>query len=73
MVGEAAGAVKPRLTVMAAVMPGSLDRDADALAAVGRRWAMAVGGAGTSPDLARRVGARHLAGDPVSAARELLE
>lgn len=72
-VGEAAEAVKPRLTVMAAVMPGSLDRDADALAAVGRRWAMAVGGAGTSPDLARRVGARHLPGDPVSAAHELLE
>jgi MerR family transcriptional regulator, light-induced transcriptional regulator len=72
-VEEAAEAVKPRLTVIAAVMPGGLDRDADALAALGRRWAMAVGGAGASHELARHLGARHLASDPVSAASELLE
>ena len=73
MVGEAAEAVRPRLTVVAAVMPGGVDRHADALAALGQRWALAVGGAGTSPELAKRMGARYLAADPVSAASDLLE
>jgi MerR family transcriptional regulator, light-induced transcriptional regulator len=73
MVREAAEAVTPRLTVVAAVMPGRLDSDAEALAALARRWTMAVAGAGASPDLAKRLGARYLADDPVSAAGAMLE
>lgn len=72
MISEAAEAVKPRLTVVAAV-PDRLDCAADELMALGRCRAMAVAGAGTSPGLARRLGAMHLASDPVSAAREILE
>jgi MerR family transcriptional regulator, light-induced transcriptional regulator len=73
MICEAARAVKPRLTVVASVMPGRLDRDAHELTDLARTWALAVGGSGTSPDLAQRLGARHLRGDPLSAARELVE
>ena len=46
MIAEAAEAVKPRLTVVAAVMPGRLDRDAHELTALARHWALAVGGGG---------------------------
>jgi MerR family transcriptional regulator, light-induced transcriptional regulator len=73
MIAEAADAVKPRLTVVAAVMPGSLDGATDELAAFARRRLLAVAGAGTSPELGARLGARHLAADPVSAAGEILE
>jgi methanogenic corrinoid protein MtbC1 len=73
MIAEAADAVKPRLTVVAAVMPGSLDGAMDELAAFARRRLLAVAGAGTSPELGARLGARHLAADPVSAAGEILE
>ena len=73
MVHEAAETVEPRLAVIAAVMPGCLDRDADELAAIAQRWTIAVGGAGASPQLAARLGARHLVADPISAAGELLE
>jgi DNA-binding transcriptional MerR regulator len=73
MIAEAADAVKPRLTVVAAVMPGRLDGAMDELAAFARRRVLAVAGAGTSPELGARLGAKHLAADPVSAAREILE
>jgi DNA-binding transcriptional MerR regulator len=73
MISEAADAVKPRLTVVAAVVPGRLDSVMGELAILSRRWALAVGGGGTSPGLADRLGARYLSGDPVSAAQELLE
>jgi MerR family transcriptional regulator, light-induced transcriptional regulator len=73
MIAEAADAVKPRLTVVAAVMPGSLDGATDELAAFARRRLLAVAGAGTSPELGARLGARYLAADPVSAAGEILE
>jgi methanogenic corrinoid protein MtbC1 len=72
MIAEAAEAVKPELTIVAAVMPGRLDTVADELAPLSRRWTLAVGGSGTSPELAKRVGARHLAADPVTAAAEML-
>ena len=73
MISEAAEAVKPRLTVVAAVMPDRLEPAAAELAALARHSAVAVAGAGTSPALAERLGVRYLAGDPVSAAREILE
>jgi methanogenic corrinoid protein MtbC1 len=73
MIAEAADAVKPRLTIVAAVMPGRLDAAADELTALGRRWRLAVGGGGTSTELAARLGARYLGSDPVSAARQMLE
>jgi MerR family transcriptional regulator, light-induced transcriptional regulator len=73
MIAEAAEAVKPRLTVVAAVMPGTLDPVAAELAGLAQRRAVAVAGAGAAPSAAERVGARYLEGDPVAAARELLE
>jgi methanogenic corrinoid protein MtbC1 len=73
MIAEAAGAVRPRLLVIAAVMPGRLEVAADEVKSLGQRWALAVGGAGTSPHLAEHLGARYLAADPVTAATGLLE
>jgi MerR family transcriptional regulator, light-induced transcriptional regulator len=73
MICEAAEAVKPRLTVVAAVMPGRLESLAPEFAALARHSVVAVAGAGTSPDLAAQLGVRYLAGDPVSAARDVLE
>jgi DNA-binding transcriptional MerR regulator len=73
MIAEAADAVKPRLTVVAAVMPGRLDPAAAELAALARRCTVALAGAGSSAEAAGRLGGRYLVGDPVGAARELLE
>jgi hypothetical protein len=73
MVSEAADAVRPRLTVVAAVTPGRLETAGEELAALACRSAVAVAGAGSSPDLAEHLGVGHLAGDPVTAAREILQ
>ena len=73
MILEAAETVKPRLTVIAAVMPDRLDAAASEWAILGRRQAIAVGGSGSTPELAQRLGARYLSGDPVSAAQQLLD
>ena len=73
MVSEAADAVRPRLTVVAAVTPGRLETAGEELAALACRSAVALAGAGSSPDLAEHLGVGHLAGDPVTAAREILQ
>jgi methanogenic corrinoid protein MtbC1 len=73
MISEAADAVRPRLTVVAAVMPGKLEPAAEELTAFARRSAVAVAGAGSSPELAEHLGVTYLAGDPVTAAREILQ
>jgi MerR family transcriptional regulator, light-induced transcriptional regulator len=70
MIDEAAAAVRPRLVVLAATMPGRLEgAEVRSLAA---RWPVALAGAGAGPELADRSGASHLAGDPVSAAHSAL-
>jgi MerR family transcriptional regulator, light-induced transcriptional regulator len=73
MLVEAADAVKPRLIVVAALMLGRLDTAEPDLARLASQWPLAVAGAGASPRLAERIGARHLADDPVAAARNVLE
>lgn len=73
MLLEAAHAVKPRLTVLAAIMPGRLDTNERELIEFAGLWPLAVAGAGTSPSVARRIGATHLTENPVSAAAKILE
>ena len=73
MLLEAADAVKPRLTVLAALMPGRLETAEADLEELASHWPLAVAGAGASSALAERIGARHLADDPVTAARTFLQ
>jgi methanogenic corrinoid protein MtbC1 len=73
MIAEAAEAVKPRLTILAAVMPGRFDASEAELSTLTQRRRLAVAGADASPEVAARLGASYLAGDPVSAAREILD
>lgn len=72
MIAEAAAAVRPRLTVIAAAMPGRLEPVVTHIRAASKRWPVALAGAGASPPLAERSGASFLAGDPVTAASGLL-
>jgi MerR family transcriptional regulator, light-induced transcriptional regulator len=65
---EVAEIVNPELTVVAAVMRSRLSRYADQLHSFAKRWPLALGGPGVSPQLAGRTGALHLAEDPVTAA-----
>lgn len=73
MLREAADAVKPRLTVVAALMLGRLEKVEPDLVELSSRWPLAVAGAGASSALADRIGARYLADEPVTAARKILE
>jgi MerR family transcriptional regulator, light-induced transcriptional regulator len=68
MVDQAAQQIAPDLVVIAAAMPNRLTSDDTALRGLARRWVCALGGAGVDPATSATVGARHLAGDPVSAA-----
>jgi methanogenic corrinoid protein MtbC1 len=65
---EVAEIVNPELTAVAAVMRDRLSNHSQLLNSFTERWTLVLGGAGVSPQLARRVGARHLAEDAVSAA-----
>lgn len=60
--------VRPDLLVLAATRPSVLLAIEPDLAALADHVPLALGGEGVSPQLANRVGARHLTGDPVSAA-----
>jgi DNA-binding transcriptional MerR regulator len=70
LVADAADRVAPDLVVLSATHPDRL-RPHDAVRALAARWPCAVGGAGVDAELADRLGARHLAGDPITAARDL--
>jgi MerR family transcriptional regulator, light-induced transcriptional regulator len=68
MVEEAATHVSPDLVVFCAVMRERMAAMVDDLRSLSERWPAAIAGAGTSVTLAAEVSARHLAGDPVTAA-----
>ena len=65
---HAAGAVTPRLIVLAGTVAEPFAVHADAIADLARRTEVALGGAGATAELAGRTGARLLDQDPVSAA-----
>ena len=68
---RAAETTQPGLVVLAASTPDVVEPLRDELAALAARVPLALAGAGVSAELAAAVGARHLAGDPVTEA-ELL-
>jgi hypothetical protein len=59
--------VEPQLVVLSAAMQGRF-ADLETLRALAESWPLALGGAGASERLAREADARHLSGDPVTAA-----
>jgi methanogenic corrinoid protein MtbC1 len=68
---EVAEIVRPELTVVAATMRQRLPRHAGQLSTFTDKWSLALGGPGVSARLAKQTGARHLQGDPVTAAGAL--
>jgi DNA-binding transcriptional MerR regulator len=64
-------AVAPELVVFAVAAGTSLGQNARAIRALAKRVPVAVGGAGTTEDEARRLGLRFLEGDPVEATNAL--
>jgi DNA-binding transcriptional MerR regulator len=67
-VADAARRVHADAAVVAAVMPGLLDRLSSTLKGIARQRRLVLAGPGTTPALARRVGAGFLDGDPIAAA-----
>jgi MerR family transcriptional regulator, light-induced transcriptional regulator len=65
---DAAGMLEPALIVVSAVTSEVFERSADALVDLARSSPLAIAGAGASEQLAKRLGCRLLADDPVSAA-----
>jgi DNA-binding transcriptional MerR regulator/methanogenic corrinoid protein MtbC1 len=65
--------VDPVLVVIGAVQRTPLRLAAPALARLATQVTIAVGGAGVNPELATAAGARHLRGDPVTAAAALTD
>ena len=59
---------RPDLVVLAATLPENLEPHAAQLTALARRSPLALAGAGATPEIAAAVGARLLAGDPVTEA-----
>jgi DNA-binding transcriptional MerR regulator len=70
---EAVDLTRPALVVLAAVVPSRFEDVAGELAELGSRHPLALAGAGASPALAARTGARLLSGDPVSAAETVAQ
>ncbi len=61
---------RPDLVVLAATLPETLEPHAVQLTALARRAPLVLAGAGATPQIARAVGARLLAGDPVTEAEK---
>ena len=61
----------PDLVVLAATLPENLEPHAAQLTALARRSPLALAGAGATPEMAAAVGARLLAGDPVTEAENI--
>jgi methanogenic corrinoid protein MtbC1 len=59
---------RPDLVVLAATLPETLEPHAAQLTALARRAPLALAGAGATAQIATAVGARLLAGDPVTEA-----
>jgi methanogenic corrinoid protein MtbC1 len=62
---------RPDLVVLAAAVPENLDALAPQLTALAQRAPLVLAGAGATPELAAAVGARLLAGDPVTEAENV--
>jgi DNA-binding transcriptional MerR regulator len=71
MVEEAASHVRPDLVVVCAAMRERMTATVDDLRSLSERWPTAIAGAGTSLTLAAQISARHLDGDPVTAAENV--
>lgn len=67
---RAVGALSPNLVVVAASITERAAAAGDGLLEIGRRAPLAIGGAGTSAELAATVGAHHLPHDPLTAAAQ---
>ncbi len=65
---QSANARPPDLVVVAATLPGRLAPLADQLTVLAQRAPLVLAGPGATPGIARTVGARLVAGDPVTAA-----
>jgi DNA-binding transcriptional MerR regulator len=70
-IAETADRIGPALVVVSATDPAALRREQRALAAIGTRHRLAVGGAGARPAQARRLNAEILDPHPVAAAAAL--
>jgi MerR family transcriptional regulator, light-induced transcriptional regulator len=68
---QAVDARRPDLVVLAATLPESLETLAPQLTALAQHAPLALAGAGATPELADAVGARLLAGDPVTEAENI--
>jgi DNA-binding transcriptional MerR regulator len=68
---RAAGAIHPDLVVLAATLPDNLEPLATQLTALAQRAPLVLAGAGATPQIAGAVGARLLAGDPVTEAENV--
>jgi methanogenic corrinoid protein MtbC1 len=66
-----ADARHPHLVVLAATLPENLEPLAAQLTTLARRSPLALAGAGATPEIAATVGARLLAGDPVTEAEHI--
>jgi methanogenic corrinoid protein MtbC1 len=62
---------RPDLVVLAATLPETLEPHAAQLTALARRAPVVLAGAGATPQIAHAVGARLLAGDPVTEAENI--
>jgi MerR family transcriptional regulator, light-induced transcriptional regulator len=67
---RALDATHPELVVLAATIGGTLEPLRPQLASLARRAALALAGAGATPQIAAAVGARLMAGDPVTEAEQ---
>jgi DNA-binding transcriptional MerR regulator len=68
---RAVDAIRPDLVVLAATLPENLEPLATPLTALAQRAPLVLAGAGATPEIAGTVGARLLAGDPVTEAENL--
>ena len=68
---DAADRLDPEAIVITAVVPDRLERVRRELAAIAERHSLSIAGAGANPEMARSIGAVHLVGRPVEAARWL--
>ena len=69
--GRAVDATHPDLIVLAATLPETLKPLRPKLTALARRAPLALAGTGATPQLASAVGARLIAGDPVTEAEQI--
>lgn len=68
---RAVDAIRPDLVVLAATLPENLESLATPLTALAQRAPLVLAGAGATPEIAGAVGARLLAGDPVTEAENV--